>query len=109
MCSNYEAQLQTSQEDVKTCSSENKRLERLLASERQATEKSLKYQSQLEETLKASAEETETQVGSWALKTFAKERDWFVVKISKHDALHPWKPSGLLGMEKGSGVGGGIG
>ena len=78
MCSNYEAQLQTSQEDVKTCSSENKRLERLLASERQATEKSLKYQSQLEETLKASAEETETQVGSWALKTFAKERGTLV-------------------------------
>ena len=31
-----------------------------------------------------------------------RERDpgWFVAKISKHDALHPWKPSGLLGMEK---------
>ena len=64
MCSNYEAQLQTAQENVKTCGSENKRLERMLASERQATEKSLKYQSQLEETLKAAAEETETQVGS---------------------------------------------
>ena len=63
MCSNYEAQLQTAQEDTKTSGSENKRLERLLVSERQATEKSLKYQSQLEETLKASAEETETQVG----------------------------------------------
>ncbi|KAK7487813.1 hypothetical protein BaRGS_00020954 [Batillaria attramentaria] len=61
MCSNYEAQLQTAQEDLKTATSDNKRLERLLSSERQATEKSLKYQSQLEETLKASAEESQSQ------------------------------------------------
>lgn len=64
MCSNYEAQLQTAQEELKTASSDTKRLERLLASERQATEKSLKYQSQLEETLQTSAEESQTQASA---------------------------------------------
>lgn len=62
MCSNYEAQLQTAQEEQKKANSENKRLERLLSSERNATEKSLTYQSQLEETLKASAEDYQAQI-----------------------------------------------
>lgn len=68
MCSNYEAQLQTAQEEMKASITDNKRLERLLANERQAMEKALKYQSQLEETLKASAEEAQTQVATLSSK-----------------------------------------
>lgn len=62
MCSNYETQLQTAQEELKSASLENKRTERLLANERQATENALKYQSHLEEMMKTSADETQSQV-----------------------------------------------
>ncbi|XP_076452768.1 rab GTPase-binding effector protein 1-like isoform X2 [Babylonia areolata] len=81
MCSNYEAQLQTAQEDLKMASSENKRLERLVASEQQATHKSLAYQSQLEETLKASAQETDTQMR--ALTTKLEESEKYLTDV-KH-------------------------
>ncbi|XP_070204148.1 rab GTPase-binding effector protein 1-like isoform X2 [Littorina saxatilis] len=82
MCSNYEAQLQTAQEDVRNAGNENKRLERLLVSERQATEKSLTYQSQLEETLKASAEESEAQIGT--LSTKLQECEKYLTELKQY-------------------------
>lgn len=62
MCSNYEAQLQAVQEDLKNTKKESKRLERLVTHEQQAAENALKYQIQLEEALKVSAEEAQTEV-----------------------------------------------
>ncbi|KAL8599973.1 hypothetical protein ACOMHN_038972 [Nucella lapillus] len=81
MCSNYEAQLQTAQEDVKTAANETKRLERLLVSEQQATQRSLTYQTQLEEALKDSAEEAESQV--MALSTKLEENEKYLTDIKQ--------------------------
>ncbi|XP_025090931.1 rab GTPase-binding effector protein 1-like isoform X1 [Pomacea canaliculata] len=68
MCSNYEAQLQAVQEDLKNTKKESKRLERLVTHEQQAAENALKYQIQLEEALKVSAEEAQTEVTNLTTK-----------------------------------------
>lgn len=62
MCSNYEAQLQTVQEELKATKTELKRAERSLGTEQQTNRNLLKYQSELEEALKNAAEDAQSQV-----------------------------------------------
>lgn len=62
MCSNYEAQLQTVQEELKMVKTEMKRVERSLATEQQTNKNLLKYQAELEEALKNAAEDAQSQV-----------------------------------------------
>ncbi|XP_059165914.1 rab GTPase-binding effector protein 1-like isoform X1 [Physella acuta] len=62
MCSNYEAQLQTVQEELKMVKTEMKRVERSLATEQQTNKNLLKYQTELEEALKNAAEDAQSQI-----------------------------------------------
>ncbi|KAH9515131.1 hypothetical protein Btru_019283 [Bulinus truncatus] len=62
MCKNYESQLQTVQEELKTVRTELKRSERSLTTEQMTNKNLLKYQSELEESLKTSAEEAQSQI-----------------------------------------------
>ncbi|CAG5124695.1 unnamed protein product, partial [Candidula unifasciata] len=62
MCSNYEVQLQTIQEELKAAKSELIRLERAYSSEQQTNKNLLKYQSELEEALKNAAEDAQSQI-----------------------------------------------
>lgn len=62
MCTNYETQLQTVQEELKAATTEAARLDRQLNSEKQALTNITKYQTELEEALKESSEEAEKQV-----------------------------------------------
>lgn len=63
MCNNYEAQLQGVQEEAKEEQVKAKSLERQLNAEKQISENQNKYISELEGSLKTSAEEAEKQVG----------------------------------------------
>ncbi|XP_046374469.1 rab GTPase-binding effector protein 1-like isoform X1 [Haliotis rufescens] len=64
MCTNYETQLQTVQEELKAATTEAARLDRQLNSEKQALTNITKYQTELEEALKESSEEAEKQISS---------------------------------------------
>ncbi|XP_005107498.1 rab GTPase-binding effector protein 1 isoform X2 [Aplysia californica] len=74
MCSNYEAQLQTVQEELKNSSSELKKTERSLASEQQTNKNLLKYQSELEEALKNAAEDAQSQITTLSSKLLECEK-----------------------------------
>ncbi|BFZ04743.1 hypothetical protein BsWGS_07781 [Bradybaena similaris] len=62
MCSNYEVQLQTIQEELKLAKTELIRVERSFATEQQTNKNLLKYQSELEEALKNAAEDAQSQI-----------------------------------------------
>lgn len=62
MCSNYEAQLQSVQEELKDNTTKAQTLDRQLKSERQASTNQLKYQEELEKNLKEVAEDASQQV-----------------------------------------------
>lgn len=64
MCNNYEAQLQSVQDEYKNEQVKAKSLERQLQSEKQLAENRQKYVDDLEDSLKNSAEEAEKQISS---------------------------------------------
>lgn len=70
MCNNYEAQLQSVQDEFKNEQVKAKSLERQLQSEKQLTENRQKYVEDLEDSLKNSAEEAEKQVSVVMIHVF---------------------------------------
>ncbi|KAK6190582.1 hypothetical protein SNE40_002416 [Patella caerulea] len=74
MCSNYEAQLQTVQEELKESKSEAQKLDRHLKIEKTAVENQRKYQLELEEAIKDKAEEAFKQISSLQNKLSESEK-----------------------------------
>ncbi|XP_064612517.1 rab GTPase-binding effector protein 1-like isoform X2 [Liolophura sinensis] len=74
MCSNYEAQLQSVQEELKDSTTKAQTLDRQLKSERHASTNQLKYQEELETNLKQVAEDASQQISSLVTKVTESEK-----------------------------------
>ena len=65
MCNNYEAQLQSVQDESKSVQVQVKSLDRQLTSEKQTSENQKKYVTELENSLKETTEEADKQVDKY--------------------------------------------